>query len=664
MLAALRELKEHRRIAGLVESCWEVGRRCREHVERDWFLTRAFLMGHQYARWDTRREALVRLPGKVKKLRLTDNKMLPYYRRQVAKLVKKRPEWQVIPNTTEDADVHAARLGRQVLEHLDRVLDMSRKRRELAQWIFSTGNGYLFDTWDVSANEVSVEVDSPFAWYWPAVPFGPTSVDNMPWGLRVTWRPLSWFLATFPERGHRVKEEKLPTNSKLYQYAVWKEDVRPPNLKAPGALLKELFYRPDGEFPRGLYAAVAGDVVLMLTDFPNYGTEDEPLYEYPVTHFRDIAVPGVFWGWPTSYHAIFLQEDWNAIRSSISSYVRSMAKVKWVVPKGAGFKPGDLNDLHAEVLEYNPVRALPPQQTRISPLPRAVFEALAMIEASFMDLYHQHEVSQAQAPKQVRSSWAFNVLAEIDDIPLTPTHAEFHEGLARVGRHVLIHAASRYVDERLIKVVGRGEQVQIHKLRGADLRGNTDVRVVVGDSLPDSKVAKQAAIMERFTQGLYGPPGDPTVALRVRRMLDDLLDEDIYSDSFADEVNARNEDEKLTQLAAEVAAQPEIVATPEFLTEWLPQAQPYDNDVVHLRVHEQELKRPEKQEFYQTFVGRIEVMLKLLHVQTHVARLLNVSLAPQEQEGVRRKGGQSMPINPPNVPPGNIEQSTPEGTQE
>ena len=69
-----------------------------------------------------------------------------------------------------------------------------------------------------------------------------------------------------------------------------------------------------------------------------------------------------------------------------------------------------------------------------------------------------------------------------------------------------------------------------YNLRGADLRGNTDVHVSAGTSLPDNKAARQSMIMERFQAGLYGDPADPSTAQTVRRMMEDVVEVDEFGD--------------------------------------------------------------------------------------------------------------------------------------
>ena len=104
----------------------------------------------------------------------------------------------------------------------------------------------------------------------------------------------------------------------------------------------------------------------------------------------------------------------------------------------------------------------------------------------------------------------------------------------------------------------------------ADLAGNTDVSVKRQSSLPDSRLAREARVMDRFGRGLYGDPGDPEVRRHVMNMLDDAIVKDIYSGDKKDEAVARWENRLLTQMNMPTNV--------------------YDNDALHLKVHTEHQK--------------------------------------------------------------------------
>jgi len=79
------------------------------------------------------------------------------------------------------------------------------------------------------------------------------------------------------------------------------------------------------------------------------------------------------------------------------------------------------------------------------------------------------------------------------------------------------------------------------------LRDNTNVMVKKQSSLPDSRIAREARIMDRFQNGLYGDPLDPEVRRHVMTMLDDAIVEDIYSTVKKDEAVAKWENKMISQ---------------------------------------------------------------------------------------------------------------------
>jgi len=197
------------------------------------------------------------------------------------------------------------------------------------------------------------------------------------------------------------------------------------HIHMPSAVVKEFWIKPYKKFPKGMYFVVCNKQVIKKGNFPNYGTDSKPIYEYPVTHFRDIKIPGLFWGMATAEAAIPLQKDFNRIRSSIIEWIRTMAKGKWIAPMGSGLAPTAIDNEHGEVIYYSPKRGIQPQQARIAPLPAAVMEALRLNQESFMDLFAQHEVTQATNKSDIRSGTMVALLLEQDDAAHSMTYQDF-----------------------------------------------------------------------------------------------------------------------------------------------------------------------------------------------------------------------------------------------
>jgi hypothetical protein len=592
---------------------FDSARTIRRLFEIKWYMVRAFLKGEQYVFWNTGTGTLDRhRQTDARRVRMVDNKILTYVRKQQSKILRMRPRAEVLPNSNDLSDIDAAKTGTDLLQHLHRTLYGPQIAREIANWMTTTGNAFVVDHWDtnVPGGEVGLEVDSPFSWYMPALSHGPVNFEDMPWAIRAKMRPVSWIKEVFD---FDAKPEAFAADQHimLLMKDMDQNTTGLEHIHMPSAVVKEFWIKPYNKFPKGMYFVMCNNKVIKKGNFPNYGTDKKPIYEYPVTHFRDIKIPGLFWGMATAEAAIPLQKDFNRIRSSIIEWVRTMAKGKWIAPLGSGLAPTAIDNEHGEVIYYSPKRGIQPAQVRIAPLPQAVLEALRLNQESFMDLFAQHEVSQATNKSDIRSGTMVALLLEQDDAAHAMTYQDFEDNWARMWKHALLLCQKYYKNTRMIKVQGAGKQWQTKAFKGADLKGNTDVWVATGTHLPENRIARQAVIMERFNGGLYGNPDDPQVTARVRRLLDDSIPEDIYNDVEVDQNFAQQEN--------------------RMLRDGVPvRVNNYDNHNIHIREHENDLKSNEVQELVRKGDGGAILTAYQQHLQQH-AQLMQQAFQAQMQ---------------------------------
>jgi len=612
-----------------------LAKQLRRIFEIRWYINRAFYKGEQYVYWDTSYGGLNRhLTSDTRRIRLTDNQIRPRVLKQQSKLLRLRPRAEVLPETTSREDIDAANLGTSLIKHLHRKLKAPKITRDLANWVTICGNAFVVDFWDKDKKEVALEVDGPFSWYFPTISFGPCEVEDMPWGIRAKLRTIDWIKDKY---GKDVTPESFSADQNILML-MRDLDMSVSGMEVahvPSAIVKEIYIKPTNKYPKGEYFVVANNVMCHRGKFPNYGTPEEPVYEYPVTHFRDIVIPGLLWGQATMEQAIDLQKDWNRVRSSVIEWVRTMAKGKWLAIKGQMLSPTAIDNEHGEVVEFSFHRGFVPQQARITPLPQATFQAMEINRQSMMDLFSQHEVTQGQNRSDLRSASMVAMLLEQDDTTQAVTYQDFEDQWAAVWRHVLLIAQKRYSTTRTLKIVGEGHDVRVQSFVGADLKNNTDVHVETGRHLPENRLTKQALIMERFQAGLYGPPQDPQVTSKVRRLLDDALEEDIYDDVSADQYVAQNEN-----LMMRVG-----MAIP---------INSYDNDMIHLAEHDRDIKRPEVQAMLRKPGGDNIMTAFMQHNQQHTERLQQRQMQMMQlqggpnavQGGVPQRQSQRSPVLP------------------
>jgi len=550
----------------------EIGMGLRRPFEQQWLLTMAFIMGKQYTRFNTTLHALQLVKLRRGRTKSVDNQILPKYRRQVADLIKSNPEMCVVPNSSDPEDIKAAKMGDKILKSFFKNNRMRRKLRRLGQWIYATGNGFLDDRWDekggpierdengnlVYLGDADVGVWSPFDILVPYTGLGDIEVDEFPWLIKKKWRELSWFPARY-SRGKEIESEGSPSSATVSAAFLGTNLAVQNNEEVPGAFEINLKIKPNALYPKGLHVIAANGIVLQKDIYP---------YEsYHLEHFKDIDMPGLFWGLSTSEFAIPLQRTWNSTKNDIEDFNKSMARGKGLVPRSAKLNRLP-DDEMGEWLEYTPVMGHKPEIMTLKGLPATYPLILEITKGSFENLYSQHEVSRGTNRSDIRSGEMAVFLREQDAHGNIPMHSVFEEGIEALAARVLQRIQSGYKTERMIKVRGTEGNFEVFAFKGADLRSNTDVSVKRQSSVPDSRSMREAQILDRFQKGLYGDPLDPRIKRKVLRMVEDSIVEDIYGDDQLDEHVARWENDVIMSGEADVYL-----------------VNSYDNHSIHLKEH-------------------------------------------------------------------------------
>ena len=612
----------------LIDEKYNLGIELRRPFEARWLLSLAFLGGMQYTTFNSTAHMLQQIKKAPSSSRIVDNILLPRWTRQVADMIRVKPSMSVVPSSTEHEDIQAAKVGDKVLKHLWRDLKMKHKNRELAGWIYATGNAFLDDRWNpkkgpitlapsgdpVYMGDVDVGVWSPFDIVVPAYYMGNTELNAFPWLIKAKFRDLDYIKKHYPKRGGDVVAQTRPTTitgMSLVTGGAYSFDSR-----IPGSILIELYMQPNSEFKKGLFITGSNGIVLQKTDYP---------YDhYNLEHFKDIDLPGLFWGKSTVDAGLPLQIRWNKTNNSIDQFNQDAAKDKLLTPKGAGLEVLP-DDTHGEVLMYKPVLGHKPEAMRRGSLPATYTHALETTKGSVQDLFWQHEISQGTNRSDIRSGEMVSLLREQDSFGAVPSHAVHEEAMGNVFSRVLKRVQQGYTSERMLKVTGKDNEFEVFAFKGSDLRNNTDVHVTKDVSLPDSRVERTAVIERRYEKGFYGDPTDPEVRRTVLNLLEDANTEFIYGEVKLDEIYANWENKVLLEGGIDVVL-----------------VNAYDNHAVHLKEHSKFQKTLEYQKL-KVLNPKVFMMLEqkfMEHQMRHQAFLDEVRKRMiQEQATTAGKGG-------------------------
>ncbi len=572
----------------------DLGIELRRPWEQRWLIDLAFFVGKQYVFFNSSAHVVQQLKEVKGRIRNVDNKLLTKVLKKVSREIKSQPEMSVVPRTNDQEDIDAARLGDKVLKAWWRNNKMPTKYRKLAMWRGVCGNAYIYDSWNpkkgpierdektgklVYAGDADAEILGGFNLAVPYASIGDDELNDFPWALIIRVKPLEWFAKNF-ERGKEVTAEQVPV-----QYFETQQLFGMNAMAGQEKLLRarhlELLIQPNEEFPKGLRLQGANGIILAKEDYP---------YDfYPIEVFRDIYVPGVFWGISALEQAIPLQKTWNRTVSGFDEFNRVMGKGKGLVPKGADLEALP-DDTHGEWLSYKPVLGHKPEIMTLKGLPDTYDKLLNITAVSMEDLFSQHEVSRGTNRSDIRSGYMVNLLLEQDAENMVPSAGETKDSLEASMSRVLRRIKDGYKTERVLQVRGSEGQYEIFSFEGADLRDNTDVSVIKDLAMPDSRTAREAMILDKYQAGLYGDPADPEVRRQVLQMLEDVAAESTFTEVRLDEGNAKYENIALVNGGITAL----LINT-------------YDNHAVHLKEHNkfrksrryQELKMTDQKKFLQ-----------------------------------------------------------------
>ena len=517
----------------------------RSRFEKHWYLNMAFYNGNQWVFWNNGRLDTPKLPKH--RLLIVDNRILPVVQTRIAKKTKQRPIWTVTPNSPDDSDIDAAKLGEIVMEDMWRKLHMFEKLNDVLMWADICAAGFWKCYWDptvgpkaefivgpddkpmmddngrpmkaqdvppeiikqygmktkaIAQGEICIEVRSPFM----ILP-DPLAqrLDEAEWIIEETVQSEEYVKAHYDvEMEGDTDSTEGPADGRTFP--TYTESSGTSSYQ--GIKVSEFWAKPSSTFPKGKYVVWAKNQILH---------EDDNYYgALPYVMFSGVPSPGRFW--PTSIVEQLRdpQIELNKIRSQILENAQRIGNPSLLKNKLANVEysgvPGE--EVYFDDITQNSVPSFlqPPE------MPAYVRELIDRNEASIREISGQHEVSSSQVPAGVTAASAINLLLEQDDTRLGPAIQDMENALSIAGQFILNMAAKYYTEERMITVTGEEGDYDIQGFRGNMLKNNTAVEVQAGSMMPVSKAAKQAAMRDQLTMFIQnGVPLEPRIMRKAFR---------------------------------------------------------------------------------------------------------------------------------------------------
>lgn len=498
-----------------------------------WITNVAYLCGFDQVSWDpVGRNFIPNGAGRtfLSRNRIRVNKILPTVQNRLARLCKNPPKYDVRPNSNDPEDKDAARLAMQILEMLWDKERINKKRLELYMYMQQAGHSWMKVVWDtemgrdiadpmtgeeIREGDIRVDVCSAFEIYVDPLA---KNQEELSWLVQAKVRKLDYFKQQYPERGELVKEESAWLLSVQYENRI--NQMNPYTGSSSGSQVQmkdaaiELAYyeRPCAKYKNGRMIITASGVLL--------DQKELPVGKIPFVKFDDVLVGGKFYPESIITHLRPIQDQYNRVISKRADWTNKLLAGKYLAAKGHGLSAEAINDLSGEVIEHNPVPgAPPPQAIQVPSIPQYAYQEEDKLLEQMYDIAGINEISRGQLPSASIPAAGMQFLLEQDSTRIGVVTESNEHSWSMFGQLLLMYAQEFYKTDRLIKK-SAGMEYIVKEFKGSDIKGNTDVTVIRGSTIPGSKVLKRQEILNLYTQGLLGDPNDPKVKEKILSMLE------------------------------------------------------------------------------------------------------------------------------------------------
>lgn len=587
-----------------------------------------YYIGNQWIGWNAQERRVQVLPQQSGEVRVQRNKIRRRVTTLLAKHIKNKLKYDVVPGSKDQVDIDTAKAGDKFLHALWQELDLSKKTKEMFLFMLIQKRVWL-KTWfdDTAGDEISPGEGDPGYEEWvkggskplhqgvirarvcdPLTVFADpaaTSEDEIRWIIERKARDVE---EIFEEYGVRVSPDANVGYLSRYDITRMSSDgigayevTRMQNM----ALVYELWYKPCKRYPKGAKITVCNGQEL------DYSEESG---ELPYQLFGYIPIPGTL-----LYDAIVTdmlapQREINTIRSMFATHARRVGNAMWLNPIGSNVDEEELTNEIAGIINYFPVNGAKPERAPAPDIPSFYGQELANNAIDIDDMSGAREVSQGRMPAGLDTLGGLEIMVEQENEKLAVGSQNYEQGMKKVMQRLLRLVKAHYTEDRQLRLTGEDNEIEVISFNGSDLTGFEDINIVQGSSLPEMKAAQQERIMVMWGANAIvkkdGTP-DPSKLLRLMGMGDstELFEQDALDNNNAKMENKTfedlAEDEEFLQLLvmyqqqmqqfqalmaqAQQLGDPTVLAQMQQMAPQPPPGTPEiwdsDNDEIHIEVH-------------------------------------------------------------------------------
>jgi len=440
----------------------------------------------------------------------------------VSKITKWPATVVVNPTQSEYADKQGAKLGNLVCDNLAYVNKTQDKAAEIARHAFVDGEVFATAEWDSDFGDESEEgraveevMDSegnPVTSEEGAqlyktvkesqgeVNMGFIEARYIMLEPKLKYEDIDWYIKIDPVY---VDEAKC-----LYpDYATEFQGGSSGPIDWPWVYISEqetlrytIKHRSTSQFPGGVEIVVIGDTVVEVTP---YKLKNQP-NKLDIVRYTDRDLMGVLRGSSRIDSIAIAQICYNNLWSIAYTNTSLAAHAYWLVPTQSNTKTEAIRN-GAAIIHYTGVMA--PKLETFKTVGGEVLNMMDRLEKIIETGMGHQGISQGEPPPGVDAAIALGLLEEQENQRAGPEIKKFNSFIAEWFKLALARAQDNYrtEDERLLRIVGRGNTDTIKSIEMTRFAGPYDVRIEKSTGLSHSKNLRLQQLMlirQNFPQSL------------------------------------------------------------------------------------------------------------------------------------------------------------------
>ncbi len=646
-------------------------------LHRSWYEQILWTYGEHYLEWNQRTRRFQIRPVRLYIPRSVTNLILPKVEIGVALFLDSLPRARYVPTTPDANDRDTAEAATGIMRYRDSVGRFSQKKRDLANWVVTTGTGFLQAIedranarrvqsprmrTDPATGEETPEVDEQGQPIEDEIVMADEGVEVLTpfevvpdWNARYPWewrrythvraRTRDWIGSVFgSEARENVKAESATGTigtMGYYQLKLLDIQMRASLTGSYGlpygyggaiadfrymedsAIVLSRYELPSEKRPDGRHLIVSGDKLLHDGPYPYFSLDPKTGQKEAKLNlftFRWSVLPGSIFGFGMVRNLIPCQKRLNGIDTQVDLIRKTMGIPRILTEKRSQVSFDLSTSEPAHIYNYKH-RAGVPQPT-VLPATGADEDAHRQREFILRDMEQiagVPDVLRGDQPTGVSAGIALETLTERAVKRFEPAIEDNREEFKRLYemRIQIARDSNAWQEPREVPMLGDNGRIAMRHFQAADFGGNlmVDIEVVPISAL--SQVFKKQTAKDLVEMGVIDIAQEGN-----RDKLRALFGLAEFSEAVdADRRQAESEDEKMAE-GMEV------------------HRQPFDNDVVHLECHLKAIKGAK----FETLAPESK-QAAYAHLQEHyeAMRAADAATAPPLEPGAPAPGEETSP---------------------